>query len=134
VAIVMDDMRPRSLLVAELEERGLRVCAWPTASEALRGLLTGEVEARVIVLDLGHEAGLSPEQALRVALALDGRRLVVLMSAYGGERYADARRIAFRTLVRPFRVGDVVRAVAAALGGAPTSPQTSQTDTRSPAP
>ncbi|MGB9594028.1 MAG: hypothetical protein ACPL7R_07815, partial [Anaerolineae bacterium] len=116
-------------IVAELEERGLSVCAWPDTAATLRALLTGEAEARVVVLDLGGESGLSPEQAAQVARALDGRRMILLMSAYGSEQYAEARRHAFAILVRPFRVGDVVRAV----GEAFTSPQTSQTGTRTPA-
>lgn len=136
VAVAMTETRPRSLIVAELEERGLSVCAWPDAAATLRALLTGEAEARVVVLDMGGETGLSPEQALRVARALDGHRLILLLSAYGSERHAEARRNAFRTLVRPFRVVDVVRAVEeamAAQGRGPTSPQTSQTDSRTPA-
>lgn len=137
VAVAMAETRPRSLIVAELEERGLSVCAWPDAATTLRALLTGEAEARVVVLDVGGETGLSPEQALRVAQALDGRRLILLLSAYGNERYAEARRHAFAVLVRPFRVGDVARAVGEALasqGSGPISPRTSQTDTRTPAP
>ncbi len=115
VALAIADMRPRSFIVAELEERGLSVCAWPDAATALRALLTGEVEARVVVLDLAAELALSPEQALRVARAVDGDRLILLLSAYGIGQYAETARLAFRTLVRPFRVGDVVRAVAEAL-------------------
>lgn len=115
VAVAMAETRPRSLIVAELEERGLSVCAWPDAETTLRALLTGEAEARVMVLDLGPGAALSPEQALQVARALDGRRLVLLMSAYGREWYREACALAFRTLVRPFRVADVVRVVLEAL-------------------
>lgn len=114
----MAEMRPRSLMVAELEERGLSVCTWPDAAATLRALLTGEAEARVVVLDLGGEADLSPEQAVQVARALDGRRLILLMSAYRSERYAEVRCHAHAVLVRPFRVGDVVRAVEEALRSA----------------
>ncbi|MDH7488809.1 MAG: hypothetical protein QHH80_04820 [Anaerolineae bacterium] len=129
VAVAMAETRPRSLIVAELEERGLSVCAWPDTTATLRALLTGEADARVVVLDLGGESGLSPEQAAQVARALNGRRLILLMSAYGGDRYAEARRHAFAVLVRPFRVGDVVQVVEEAL----TSPRTSRTDTHTPA-
>ncbi|GAB4407319.1 MAG: hypothetical protein Kow00123_20240 [Anaerolineales bacterium] len=117
VAVAMAETRPRSLIVAELEERGLSVCAWPDTAATLRALLTGEAEARVVVLDLGGESGLSPEQAAQVVRALDGRRVILLMSAYGSEQYAEARRHAFAVLVRPFRVGDVVQRVVEAMAG-----------------
>ncbi len=116
VAIVMADRGPRSLIVAELEERGLAVCAESDEATALRALLTGGVEARVVVLDVGPGSGLSAEQARQVARALDGRRLILLMGAYGAAEYGEVGALAFRTLVRPFRVGDVARAVVEALG------------------
>lgn len=116
VAIVMEDARPRSLIVAELEERGLAVCAEHDEATALRALLTGSVVARVVVLDVGAGSGLSAKQARQLIQALDGRRLILLMSAYGAGEYGSLAGLAFRALVRPFRVGDVVQAVVEAMG------------------
>lgn len=115
VAVVMADRRPRSLIVAELEERGLAVCVEHDEAAALRALLTGSVDARVVVLDVGAGSVLSAEQARQVIRALDGRRLILLMSAYGAGEYGTLAGLAFRALVRPFRVGDVVQAVRDAL-------------------
>lgn len=116
VAVVMADRRPRSLIVAELEERGLAVCAEHDEAMALRALLTGSVVARVVVLDVGAGSGLSAEQARQVIQALDGRRLILLVGAYGAGEYGSLANLAFQALVRPFRVGDVVQAVVEAMG------------------
>ncbi len=108
------DFRPRALILAQLQEERYDVTAVDTWDEAELLLRKRAVRPDAVVFDVegqGHA-----EAALATLARLVRPSRAVVLTSSSGVPPVDARSHGFdRVLVRPYSVGDVVRAVAAAL-------------------
>ncbi len=101
VLVVEGDVAMREMLVAQLEEEGIRARPAASAAEARAALADGDVSAVLAELDLPDRGAFSLLGELRG----QGRQIpVVLMSAFGSDEAEETAcgAGAFACLAKPF--------------------------------
>lgn len=114
--LVVDDHPEMAEMIADdLCQRGYEGWAVSTGPEALHLLRTEHLDALVSDLRMPEVDGLS---LLRASVALDPRRPVILMTAYGSiDTAMEASECgSWQYLIKPFRMDVLARLLEGALG------------------
>jgi DNA-binding NtrC family response regulator len=105
------DWQSRTLILAELQERGYEVMAVPGLAYAIRAVLKGHVDPPLVILDVHGDESATPEKVQGLLTLLPGRPVLLLTGVYDASRWEPLRAQVARFMRRPIRVGDVVREV-----------------------
>ncbi len=105
------DWQSRTLILAELQERGYPVMALPGVRYAIRAALQGLIDPRLLLIDVHGDPSATPEEVQGLLSLFPERPAMLLVGVFDEARWAPLRAHVTRFFRRPIRVGDVVEAV-----------------------
>jgi DNA-binding NtrC family response regulator len=111
VLLAAADRQSRVLLLAELQEAGWDVHALPGLRRALRALLAGRVQPRLILLDVQDDPDAAPGYVEQLPELAPGIPTLVVVGVNELAAWKSPTDRALEILRRPLTVGEVVEAV-----------------------
>ncbi len=112
ILLASADWQSRTLILAELQERGYEVMAVPGLRYAIQAVLRGLVDPPLLIIDVYHDQEATPDDLKGLLTLLPQRPVILLGGAFDQARWQSLADDVTQVFHRPIRVGDVVEAVA----------------------
>lgn len=105
------DWQSRALILAELQELGYEMMAVPGVDYAVNAILKGLNDPPLLLIDVHHDSGATPEKVRGLISLLPDRPVILLIGIFDRERWLPLCGEVTRCFQRPIRIGDVIQAV-----------------------
>ena len=105
------DWQSRTLILAELQERGYEVMAVPGVKYAINAALKGLVDPPLLIIDVYGDESATPEDVRGLMTLFRDRPVILLVPVFDQARWEPLRGDVARYFRRPVRVGEVIQAV-----------------------
>jgi DNA-binding NtrC family response regulator len=111
VLLIAADWQSRALLLAELQGEGYEVRAVPGLCHALRALVAGRVQPRLILIDVHEDPDAAPGPVEQIVALVPDIPVLLIAGAYDEAAWQPLRDRFAGILRRPLTVGQVAEAV-----------------------
>ncbi len=112
ILLASADWQSRTLILAELQERGYEVMAVPGLRYAIQAVLRGLVDPPLLIIDVYRDQEATPDDLKGLLTLLPQRPVILLVGTFDQARWQSLADAVTQVFHRPIRVGDVVETVA----------------------